>query len=162
MALFIVNTIQLHVQVYNAVTFIFSAPTHFHTTKCVVQLQTLNTASLHFQTKVKNVNGGGMFVHCKKLTVKFTIITQLTVIFYSSLLVTVIIQCILLLTVICYSSDFITMILLYSFKGDILCSFSGSYFQFGCLLEQVYMFNKHIICLITHIAAAPLFTLCLK
>ena len=24
------------------------------------------------------------------------------------------------------------------------------------------MFNKHIICLITHIAAAPLFTLCLK
>ena len=24
------------------------------------------------------------------------------------------------------------------------------------------MFNKHVICLITHIAAAPLFTLCLK
>lgn len=34
----------------------YGAPTHFHTTKCVVQLQTLNAAYVHFQMNVKKIN----------------------------------------------------------------------------------------------------------
>lgn len=38
----------------------YGTPTHFHTTKCVVQLQTLNAASVHFQMNVKKKKKMGM------------------------------------------------------------------------------------------------------